>query len=75
MAGLLLPKEPQQADAAQIRADSGDLPSPDAGDFAEHKWCSAVAQLGLTDGRWFASAKFDQIEPERFYLRENPVQR
>jgi len=75
MAGLLLPEEPQQADATQIRADSGDLASPDAGDFAGHNWCSAVAQLGLTDGRWSVSAKFDQIEPERFYLRENPVHR
>jgi hypothetical protein len=29
--------------------------------------------LGLKDNRWSDPAKFNQIEPERFYLRENPV--
>jgi len=51
---------------SQNRAHPGDLPSPDAGDFAERRWCSPVAQLQFTGCRWSASAKFDQIEPERF---------
>ena len=36
---------------------------------------SAVAQLGLTDGRWSASAKFEQFEAERFDLREDAEHR
>jgi hypothetical protein len=31
--------------------------------------------LGLTVGRWVDLAKFDQLEPERLYLCENPVDR
>jgi hypothetical protein len=33
------------------------------------------AHLGLMVGRWGDLAKFDQLKPERFYLRENPVDR
>ena len=63
---------------AQIRADPGDSPSPDAGDSAGHKWfrySAGGAQLGLMDGRWPDSAKFEQFEPERFYLRQDSVHR
>jgi len=56
---------------------SGCLPAPDVGDFAEHKWlrCSTGAQLGIIDCRRPDSAKFDELQPKRFYLREDPEQR
>jgi hypothetical protein len=30
------------------------------------------AQLGLMDVRWPDLANFEQLEPSRFYLRQNP---
>ena len=60
---------------AQIRANPGDLPSPDAGDVEEREGLrySSAARLGLTDRRRPDAAKFEQLEPKRFYLRQDPV--
>ena len=33
------------------------------------RYSAGGAQLGLDDGRWPDSAKFEQFEPKRFYLR------
>src|SRR5262245_27801442 len=60
---------------AQIRAAPGELPSPDPGDLPNASVCCARLALSRAHGRpWPDSAKFEQLEPERFfYLREPPT--